>query len=239
MSRQNSRMPCWLAIAMMLGSALPPVIAEASQKAMDLTITSFDLSGRQLALPLPDSGRSKDMPRFIPILAVDVDGEVTPLLSPLVMLKEMWDWKSGFLSLQNRGSMAVNVVVRPAPAGVALYCEPDLRRMLEIQLATKLHQFEIAGGQERYKPHLSIMPDPVQLDGAKALSYVNKGYGDWESYIIPVTKKYYLSIDFTFFAADKSASSHEWRQLAEKLKTSIVRGMRFRGNWVSLQDCSK
>lgn len=228
----------WLLLGFTLGLAPAVTMAGSSPDPKNLTITTFELSERRLELPLPSSGLSKDAPRFKRVLKIDLDGEIEAQRTPVVLLDDLWDWRSGVLLRGLRGSMAIKVVAHRAPPGVALDCETELRRMLEMQLATKLREFIDAGGEERYRPRFSLLPGPIRLAGAKALAYTNRGFSDWESYVIPVTKRIYISVDFSFFANSRSAKSADWRQSAELMKETIVRGMRFEGDWIPLQKCS-
>lgn len=213
-------------------------MARSAPNPKKLVPITFHLSGRQFVFPVPRDGLSKDVPRFKPVLDVDLDGLPAKEKKWVLLLKEMWDWPAGFL-FNIHGSLRIYVVAYAAPDGVEANCESDLRRMINAQVEGEMKHFKEVGGQERFRPQITLLPNSIPLSGGRALVYVDKGFNDDENYVIPVTSRSYLVVRFIFYDESYPKKNPDWRRSAAQMKEAILAGMRFDGDWSPLRECPR
>lgn len=191
----------------------------------------FDLSGRQITVPLPTKGLSKDLDRTPFVTNADLDQ--LPPQGPVMLVDELWDW-SGFFWQGVRGSVAIKVSVDNAPSGISLHCEESVRQMLTDQFKREKDEFFRLGGQPKYMSNYLLDPHPHLIDGIPALYFGERGRYTADFYVMPVTDRAYVRLGFIFL---RNSDDQNWLTDAMALEKAILDKIRFGGPWMRMESC--
>ena len=194
-----------------------------------LKSTLFDISGRQLTLPLPTKGLSSDIDQKPFVTSVDLDNLRGQ--DPLMMVDELWDWHGSFWQ-GVAGSLRIKVSVRNAPDGTSLRCEESLRQMLIEKFEHEKEEFEKFGGNPKYMWRYEL--EPTHRLQQPALFYRERGQYIEDSYFFPVTDRAYVRLGFIF---ERNGDDKKWIADAMALEMAILGKMHINGNWLHMEPC--
>ena len=197
-----------------------------------LATVTFDISGKQLLLPLPNSYATKDLDGVRqPVLnKIDMNSRVLPVK----LLDEMWDWR-GLLHLY--GSLGVKIYIETVGPSFDLTCRGSLEKMLREKFAAKSERDD--------KSVLPAFQTPPDILGGRVVSYRwvdfnqhKNGENDEESFVIALSPKKYLTLRVNYYGGgDPSVKPSDWLPQAEAVKNAILHGARLEGDWPDEHDC--
>lgn len=216
-----------------------PVKAMSGPDPNKLTVSTFDISGRKLLLPLPSLRPTKDLDEVRRPLMATLEIEKLAL-SPTMLLDDMWDWKS-FLHLY--GSISIKVYAASTGGDSDVTCRENLVKILRSKL----------GFANRSNPSRStakvVLPifqtDVREIVGRRAVSYRWRAYShdkdvedDEELFAVALSESSYLTIRINYYGGgDPAIAPSEWLTRADDVKRSILEGIRFNGEWPKVREC--
>jgi hypothetical protein len=146
------------------------------------------------------------------------------------LMHKFWDYRNGAIGINKDGTLDFQFRVRQfdrefkyeqkKPDAIQKYLLDDLSRAYE-----KLNAGYLKNGHDQLVVKLPEKINLTELAGKTAFSYRLGGGSDFDAYIIPVSEKYFVQIQFNFI--DNSLGrGMEWRKKAQADADMIRSSMR-------------